>query len=244
MTFQILIFRHTKQVLITGRFLKSEGELIECKWSCMFGEVEVPAEVLADGVLRCHAPPHKPGVLPFYVTCSNRLACSEVREFEYRLGAYQEIGAANVSATEMHLLERIESLMSLGPVSSCHSSDSMEAAKEKQSTVNRIICMMEEENQQMIERASDYDTSQCGVKEDLFLERKLKQNFYAWLVRQVTDDGRGRTAIDDEGQGVLHLAAALGYDWALKPILASGVSVDFRDMNGWTALHWAAFYGR
>nr|XP_009798948.1 PREDICTED: calmodulin-binding transcription activator 2-like isoform X2 [Nicotiana sylvestris] len=232
------------KVLITGRFLKSEGELIECKWSCMFGEIEVPAEVLADGVLRCHAPPHKPGVLPFYVTCSNRLACSEVREFEYRLGAYQEFGAANVSATEMHLLERIESLLSLEPLSSCHSSDSMEAAKEKQSTVNRIICMMEEENQQMIERASDHDTSQCGVKEDLFLERKQKQNFYAWLVRQVTDDGRGRTAIDDEGQGVLHLAAALGYDWALKPILASGVSVDFRDMNGWTALHWAAFYGR
>ncbi|XP_059313745.1 calmodulin-binding transcription activator 2 isoform X3 [Lycium ferocissimum] len=232
------------KVLITGRFLKSEGELVEYKWSCMFGEVEVPAEVLAEGVLRCHAPPHKPGVLPFYVTCSNRLACSEVREFEYRFGPYQEFGTANDSTTEMHLLERIENLLSLGPVSSCHSFDSMEAAKEKQSTVNKIIFMMEEENQQMIERASDSGTSQCRVKADLFLERKLKQNFYAWLVHQVTGDGRGRTVLDDEGQGVLHLVAALGYDWALKPILASGVSVDFRDMNGWTALHWAAFYGR
>ncbi|CAN4107976.1 unnamed protein product [Withania somnifera] len=231
------------KVLITGRFLKSEGELVEYKWSCMFGEVEVPAEVLADGVLRCHAPPHKPGVLPFYVTCSNRLACSEVREFEYRFGPYQEFGAADVSTTEMHLLERIENLLSLGPVRSCRTSDSMEAAKEKQSTVNKIIFMMEEENQQMIERASDYDASQCRVNEDLFLESKLKQNFYAWLVHQVTDDGRGRTLLDDEGQGVLHLVAARGDDWALKPILASGVSVDFRDMNGWTALHWAAFYG-
>ncbi|KAF3657249.1 calmodulin-binding transcription activator 2 isoform X1 [Capsicum chacoense] len=232
------------KVLITGRFLKSEGELVEYKWSCMFGEVEVPAEVLADGVLRCHAPPHKPGVLPFYVTCSNRLACSEVREFEYRFGPFQEFGAANVSTTEMHLLERIENLLSLGPVSNCRISDTMEAAKDKQSTVNKIIFMMEEENQQMIERASDYDTSQCRVKEDLFLESKLKQNFYAWLIHQVTDDGRGRTLLDDEGQGILHLVAALGYDWALKPILASGVSVDFRDINGWTALHWAAFYGR
>lgn len=232
------------KVLITGRFLKSEADLVEYKWSCMFGEVEVPAEVLADGVLRCHAPPHKPGVLPFYVTCSNRLACSEVREFEYKFGPYQESGAPDVSTTEMHLLERIENLFSLGPVSSCRSSDSMEAAKEKQSIVNKIICIMEEENQHMIDRASDYDTSQCRAKEDLFLESKLKQNFYAWLVHQVTNDGRERTLLDDEGQGVLHLVAALGYDWALKPILASGVSVDFRDMNGWTALHWAAFYGR
>lgn len=210
----------------------------------MFGEVEVPAEVLADGVLRCHAPPHKPGVLPFYMTCSNRLACSEVREFEYRFGPYQEFGAADVSKTEMHLLERIENLLSLGPVSSCRNSDSLEASKERQSTVNKIICMMEEENQQMIQSSSYYDTSQCRVEEDLFSERKLKQNFYAWLIHQVTDDGKGRTHLDDEGQGILHLVAALGYDWALKPILASGVSVDFRDMNGWTALHWAAFYGR
>ncbi|XP_027774283.1 calmodulin-binding transcription activator 2 isoform X9 [Solanum pennellii] len=232
------------KILITGRFLKSEGELVEYKWSCMFGEVEVPAEVLADGVLRCHAPPHKPGVLPFYVTCSNRLACSEVREFEYRFGPYQEVGAADVSMTEKHLLERIENLLSLGPVSSCRSSDSMEDSEEKRSTVNKIISMMEEENKQIIERASYGDTSQCRVKEDLYFERKLKQNFYAWLVHQVTDDGRGRTLLDGEGQGVLHLVAALGYDWAFKPILASGLSVDFRDMNGWTALHWAAFYGR
>ncbi|XAR73838.1 hypothetical protein NMG60_11007940 [Bertholletia excelsa] len=44
----------------------------------MFGEVEVPAEVIADGVLRCHTPLQKAGRVPFYVTCSNRLAYREV----------------------------------------------------------------------------------------------------------------------------------------------------------------------
>ena len=43
---------------------------------------------------------------------------------------------------------------------------------------------------------------------------------------------------------MLHLAAALGYDWALEPTIIAGVSVNFRDVNGWTALHWAAFSGR
>ncbi|XLR00489.1 hypothetical protein S83_066687, partial [Arachis hypogaea] len=47
--------------------------------------------------------------------------------------------------------------------------------------------------------------------------------------------------LDEGGQGVLHLAAALGYDWALQPTIISGVNVNFCIVNGWTALHWAAF---
>ncbi|KAL0411452.1 UNVERIFIED_CONTAM: Calcium-transporting ATPase 4, endoplasmic reticulum-type [Sesamum latifolium] len=36
-----------------------------------------------------------------------------------------------------------------------------------------------------------------------------------------------------------------GYDWAIPPtIAATGVSVNFGDANGWTALHWAAYYRR
>jgi len=26
--------------------------------------------------------------------------------------------------------------------------------------------------------------------------------------------------------------------------VSAGVNVNFRDVHGWTALHWAAFYGR
>ena len=54
------------------------------KWCCMFGEIEVSTEVLTNNVIRCHAPLHAPGRVPFYVTYSNRLAYSEVQEFEYR----------------------------------------------------------------------------------------------------------------------------------------------------------------
>lgn len=62
------------QVLITGTFL-GHGKNPTCqKWSCMFGEVEVSAEVLTQGIIRCQVPAHAPGRVPFYVTC-------EVREF-------------------------------------------------------------------------------------------------------------------------------------------------------------------
>ncbi|KAF2292927.1 hypothetical protein GH714_029909 [Hevea brasiliensis] len=40
------------------------------------------------------------------------------------------------------------------------------------------------------------------------------------------------------------MVAGLGYEWALSPILSQGVNVNFRDINGWTALHWAARFGR
>ncbi|KAL6517638.1 hypothetical protein OROMI_033339 [Orobanche minor] len=232
------------KVLIVGAFLNSHQELSKCTWSIMFGQVEVAAEVLADGVLCCRAPPHKAGLVPFYVTCSNRLACSEIREFEYRSEAHH-MGSLNGNvdtATVMHLYQRFENVLSLGPTDSYVSSVGNDP--EKQSIVNKIVYLMEEENHQETKLVSDKDTSVLKVIAQSLLQKQLKGKFYSWLLNRVTEDGKGLTIIDEWGQGVLHLAAALGFNWAFQPIIVSGISIDFRDVNGWTPLHWAAFYGR
>ncbi|KAL5073788.1 hypothetical protein RYX36_012772 [Vicia faba] len=65
------------QMFIIGTLLKSKPNVETCNWSCMFGEVKVPATVLANGILCCQAPPLEIGLIPFYVTFSNRFACSE-----------------------------------------------------------------------------------------------------------------------------------------------------------------------
>lgn len=233
------LFYHKTQVLITGNFLKCEQDIANCKLSCMFGEVEVPAEVLADGVLRCHAPPHFPGRVPFYVTCSNRLACSEVREFEYQIGTIEAADISESSTTEMLLYMRLEGLLSVG-FSDCLS----EYVEQKQNVVCQIISVMEEkENNQIMKTMPENDLSQLNLMEKLN-EKQLKDKLYSWLLFKATEDGKGPSVLDEEGQGVLHLAAALGYNWALRPTIVSGVSIDFRDVNGWTALHWAAYCGR
>ncbi|KAH6766999.1 hypothetical protein C2S52_017982 [Perilla frutescens var. hirtella] len=231
------------KVLITGTFLKSGHELSIFRWSVMFGEVEVPAEVLADGILCCCAPLQNPGIVPFYVTCSNRLACSELREFEYRSGADQNIGLFNVNgdnAIVMHLYQRFELILHSEPVGSPINSAGNDF--ERLSVTNEIISMMEENDLEA--DLSENDGSHLNVIGEMLLKKQLKDKFYSWLLSRVAEDGKGITMIDERGQNVLHLAAALGFNWALQPIIVSGVSIDFRDVNGWTALHWAAFYGR
>ncbi|KAL5714848.1 hypothetical protein ACHQM5_016754 [Ranunculus cassubicifolius] len=233
------------KVLITGAFLKSHEDVAKCKWSCMFGEVEVPVEVLADGVFRCIAPPHKSGRVPFYVTSSNRLACSEVREFEFRVKYPQDINMEdprNGNTNEILLHIRLGKLLSLESVSQ----PPPISDPEKTIISSRITSLMKEDDDewiQMVKLTSDKEFSPGKVKDQL-LQRILKEKLHAWLLQKVSEGGKGPNVLDTEGQGVIHLTAALGYDWAIAPIIASGVSINFRDVNGWTALHWAAFCGR
>ncbi|XP_065874066.1 calmodulin-binding transcription activator 3 [Euphorbia lathyris] len=233
------------KVLITGRFLKSQEEVKNCKWSCMFGEVEVPAEVIADGVLRCQTPSNKAGVVPFYVSCSDRVACSEVREFEYRPSPIEDVDITdNYSSTNSVLYERFGELLSLSSVSVpiCYTRSTDEICQ----LSDKISSFLKEDTDKMDEMLNL--TSKAGVslekiKEEL-LQKLLKDRLHVWLLQKAAEGGKGPSILDEGGQGVLHFAAALGYDWALEPTIIAGVSVNFRDVNGWTALHWAASCGR
>ncbi|XWS39730.1 hypothetical protein CRYUN_Cryun18bG0079500 [Craigia yunnanensis] len=230
------------EVLIIGTFLKRQEEVAKYNWSCMFGEVEVLAEVIADGILSCHAPPHRVGQVPFYVTCSNRLACSEVREFDYRAGFAKDINVSDIyGVASREMLLRFEMLLSLKSFSPNHH---FEGIGEKRDLITKIILMKEDEEcHQIVDPLPNKDLSQHEEKECL-LQKLMKEKFYSRLLHKIMEDGKGPNILDEKGQGVLHLAAALGYDWAIKPTVTAGVSINFRDANGWTALHWAAFCGR
>ena len=202
----------------------SPSEISKYNWSCMFGEVEVPAEVTGNGVLCCYSPSHSAGRVPFYVTCSNRFACSQVREFEF-LAESENVNNINIcesSVKERHLLVRLEKLLS---IRSLTGSGSVFYDINKKPTIDKISLLMEDEL--------------CyGV------DRRFKEIVAGWLLDKVNEEGKGPNILDQNGQGLLHLAAALGFDWIIPPTIAAGVSVNFRDVNGWTALHWAASCGR
>lgn len=226
--------------------MKSPPEVAKYNWCCMFGEVEVPVEVIANGVLCCCAPTHAVGQVPFYITCSNRLACSEVREFHYRVGSTKDIDIAVIysgATNEKHLHLQLERSLSLKS-GNAPSDFFQHVSVVKKDLISKIISLKEEEEYyEVVESTSQKDLTQHEEKEHL-LKMLVKEKLYSWLLRKVSEDGKGPSVLDDEGQGVIHLAAALGYDWAIKPILTAKVSINFRDINGWTALHWAAFCGR
>ncbi|CAK8530299.1 unnamed protein product [Lathyrus sativus] len=219
------------EVLIIGSFLRSQSDATTCNWSCMFGEVEVPAEVVANGILCCQAPPHKVGRVPFYVTCSNRLACSEVREFDFREGYSRNVDYADFfnSSAGMLLHLRLEEFLSSKPTHP--SNQTFEGSAEKMNLISKLISLREEE---------EYSSKE----EQSLFHKQVKEKLYSWLLHKLSEGGKGPNVLDKDGQGVLHLAAVLGYDWAITPILTAGVSINFRDVNGWTALHWAASCGR
>ncbi|RDX66086.1 Calmodulin-binding transcription activator 2, partial [Mucuna pruriens] len=234
------------KVIISGRFLRSQHEAEQCKWSCMFGEVEVPAEIITEGVLCCHTPPHKTGRVPFYVSCSNRLACSEVREFDFHVNYTQEVNTAreNRGNTFDNFSIRFGELLSLGHAFP-QNSDSISGSEKSQlrSKISSLLRGEDDDWGKLLKLTLEKDFSPENLQDQL-LQNLLKDKLHAWLLQKITEEGKGPNVLDEGGQGVLHFAAALGYDWALEPIIVAGVNVNFRDVNGWTALHWAAFCGR
>lgn len=80
------------------------------------------------------------------------------------------------------------------------------------------------------------------AKDNLF-ELTLKNRLKEWLMEKVLE-GRNTLDYDSKGLGVIHLCAILGYNWSIQLFSLSGLSLNFRDKQGWTALHWAAYYGR
>uniref|UniRef100_A0A0A9CXW5 Uncharacterized protein n=1 Tax=Arundo donax TaxID=35708 RepID=A0A0A9CXW5_ARUDO len=211
----------------------------------MFGEVEVPAEILADGTFRCYSPSHKPGRVPFYVTCSNRLACSEIREFEFRPSdsQYMDAPSPHGATNKTYLQMRLDNLLSLGQD---EYQVTVSNATKEMIDLSKKISSLVTENDPWSEllKLADNNELVANDEQDQLFEKCIKEKLHIWLVHKAGDDGKGPSVLDEEGQGVLHLAAALGYDWAIRPTITAGVNINFRDAHGWTALHWAAFCGR
>ncbi|KAJ0036031.1 hypothetical protein Pint_24238 [Pistacia integerrima] len=235
------------KVLIIGTFLGSKKLSGDTKWGCMFGELEVPAEVLTDNVIRCLAPSHSPGRVPFYITCSNRLACSEVREFEYHEKPMKSSFSAALRISleeEVRFQTRLAKLLYLGPERKWLDCTIEECDKCKlKNTIYSMRDTSEKGWGQVEETNLVFEDHRPNSSEKL-IQNLLRDRLCEWLVWKIHEDGKGPHVLDGCGQGAIHLAAALGYEWAMGPIIAAGVSPNFRDAGGRTALHWASYFGR
>ncbi|KAL3352234.1 hypothetical protein AABB24_020344 [Solanum stoloniferum] len=230
------------KVVIVGSYLCNPSEYT---WTCMFGDIEVPVQIIKEGAICCQAPPHLPGKVALCVTTGNRTPCSEGREFEYRAkldgrgqNVVPEVGGASKSSEELLLLVRfVQMLLSDSSVQrgdgSESSNDILEKSKASEDSWSQVI------------ESLLFGTSTSTVTIDWLLQELLKNKLQQWLSSklQVKNNEMGYS-LSRKDQGIVHMIAGLGFEWALHPVLNAGVSANFRDIRGWTALHWAARFGR
>ncbi|KAK2636812.1 hypothetical protein Ddye_031604 [Dipteronia dyeriana] len=228
------------KVIIVGSFLCDPSE---SSWFCMFGDTEVPIQIIQDGVIRCKAPPRPPGKVTLCITSGNRESCSEVKEFDYRMPTSSCIHdnssqtETTKSRDELLLVKFVQMLLSDSPV---QKGDDIESGHH----LLRRLKADDELWEQVIEALLLGSGTSSGTIEWL-MQELLKDKLQQWLSsKSMGESDQPGCSLSKKEQGIIHMIAGLGFEWALNPILSHGVSVNFRDINGWTALHWASRFGR
>ncbi|KAG6436959.1 hypothetical protein SASPL_101866 [Salvia splendens] len=234
------------KILVVGFFSDGHQHYEDSKLYLACGDSVVPAEVVQAGVYRCLISSQAPGLVNLFMTLDGCKPVSQVLTFEFRAPMQPKgfISAENTDNWEEFQLQlRLSRLLfsSSKDLSIYSSKPSQNALKEAKVFVKKTSAVSQEWGTlcKMIEEAK---MSFPQAKERLF-ELTLENRLHEWLLEKVAT-GYKITDRDEQGQGVIHLCAVLGYTWAVHLFSKSSLSLDYRDKYGWTALHWAAYYGR
>ncbi|KAL4643096.1 hypothetical protein ACB092_02G068600 [Castanea dentata] len=240
------------KIIVIGFFHKEYLHLANSSLLCVCGDVCVPAETVQVGVYRCFVLPHSSGLVSLFMSFDGHKPISQVLNFEYRIppsvdpkNSLEEKFKWEDFQYQLRLAYLLfSSSKNLNILSNKVSPNSLKEAKNFAHKTSNILHSWEK----FIKSVEDSKVPFPQAKDILF-ELTLKNRLKEWLLERVverpkTTERSKTTEYDAQGLGVIHLCAILGYTWAVPLFSCSGLSLDFRDKYGWTALHWAAFCGR
>ncbi|KAI3459232.1 hypothetical protein Pfo_015895 [Paulownia fortunei] len=234
------------KMLVVGFFNGGQPPHIDYSLHLACGDSVVPVEVVQAGVFRCVISPQTPGLVNLYLSFDGHKPISQVLTFEFRAPV---VTNRTITVDDKSNWEEFQLQMRLAHLLfSSSKSLSMLSAKASQSALKEAKAFAQRTSHisngwvyltKMIENAK---MPFPQAKDSLF-ELTLQNRLQEWLLEKVVA-GCKISERDEQGLGVIHLCAILGYTWAVLPFSCSGLSMDYRDKFGWTALHWAAYYGR
>ncbi|XP_042395471.1 calmodulin-binding transcription activator 4-like isoform X2 [Zingiber officinale] len=230
------------KVVIIGAFHCSPAEYT---WAVLFGDTEVPLEIVQDGVFRCTTPLHAAGKVKLLITVGNKQPCSEIHEFEFR-DKLKNTSYGN--ATQENIMYSPEELLLLVKFVQLLLSQHFDTTILQESNIEQEIGHLRKlkgsnDILEPIIRALLAGSIASKNIMDAILQELLKDKLYQWLSSRHERD-TDKYQLSKRKQCVIHMISGLGFMWALRPILNSGIGINCRDSGGWTALHWAAYFGR
>ncbi|OIW18403.1 hypothetical protein TanjilG_31543 [Lupinus angustifolius] len=202
------------KVLLTGFFHKDYEHLSKSNLLCVCGDVSVPAEIVQVGVYRCWVSPHSPGFVNLYLSFDGHKPISQLVNFEYR-------------TTVLH-----------DPAVSMEQKDNWDEFQIQMKLAHLLFA------KQKILDVFSSNVSPNALKEarQFAFKTSYISNSWQYLMKSTEDNKIPFSQAKDALFGIA-LKNRLK-DWLLERIVSGCLSLDFRDKFGWTALHWAAYYGR
>ncbi|KAK4405491.1 Calmodulin-binding transcription activator 5 [Sesamum angolense] len=233
------------KILVVGFFNEGQLPYSESKLYLACGDSLLPVDVVQAGVFRCLIPPQAPKLGTLYMTFDGHKPISQVLTFEIR--APVQPGTVSFENKtdweEFQLQMRLARLLfSSSKGLSIYSTKLSPTALKEAKAFAQKTSHISDGWLPMAKMIEDAKLSFPQAKDKLF-ELTLQNRLQEWLLEKVVA-GCKISERDEQGLGVIHLCSILGYTWAVYPYSWSGLSLDYRDKFGWTALHWAAYYGR
>ncbi|KAJ8467582.1 hypothetical protein OPV22_030134 [Ensete ventricosum] len=217
-------------ILVVGNFCELKKHLISSNIYYVLGEICAKAEMVHPGVYRCMAFAQPPGLVNLFLTLDGCTPISQVLNFDYRClpntqmdgpVTSSEDGYNKLKSEDYQVQKRLAYLLfttsnNMSILSSRMPLKSLNEAKRFASLTSPLI---EKDWINLLKLDSTDGVSSASTGEDL-LEVVLRNKFQEWLLLKVAEGCK-----------------TTGHD-------SQGLSLDFRDIHGWTALHWAAYLGR
>ncbi|PRP86831.1 hypothetical protein PROFUN_05048 [Planoprotostelium fungivorum] len=197
------------KVLVTGTEFNRGFQ-----YSCVFGDVEVSATLIQDGVLRCVVPPRSsPGRVRFCVSLGNFIQFSEAQEFEYRTRLSEAEWMITQQNFKVRIVERLEALEKR----LYQRNDSVQPSFEVSGNESQLDATFNRFLKYIMQHIPPPSQAEMRDSEEVL---PLDEQ-------------------DVDGFSLLHCACAIGYYHLCLTLIASGADVNSRDNRGFTPFHWA-----